>query len=193
VRPLVTSCASREARGGGTAISPQSKSYSTPGVAPGYGENPCVLNELENRGGGTETREGRGRGVVTEIIDRCQPAVRRASAAGLPSPSAGAPSCGVGSGAPRRGRPLAATNDSALTPCRVFRLQTPCSVLKQSPRLRPTDAVALFRTPRAAAPDGTGLVLNGGVGGTPGGHMSERLVQPISRMVGLEKATGREG
>ena len=56
--------------------------------------------------------------------------------------------------------------DGVPTPCRVFHRQTPCSVLEHSPLLHPTAAAALICMSPSAATDGTGLALNGGVGGT---------------------------
>jgi hypothetical protein len=89
--------------GGGAHPLPESKSHSIPGVRPGMVKRLCVINGLENRGGGSGTRGDRGAGApVTEIIDRRQRAVRLAGAAGLASPGERALSYGGGRVVPRR-------------------------------------------------------------------------------------------
>jgi hypothetical protein len=103
VRPLAISCASRECMGGGAA--PYLRASPVPSRASRRGmvKRPCVLMELEKRGGGggRQGRPWRG-GLVTKIVDRRQQAVMRAGMAGQVSPGEHAPSSGEGLGAPRR-------------------------------------------------------------------------------------------
>jgi hypothetical protein len=99
VRPLAISCASREFMGGGAAPWYASKSHSTPGVSPGHGKKTLFYQWIRESRWGWWDMGGPWRGgPVTEIIDRRQPAVMRAGAAGRASPGESAPSRGGGRG-----------------------------------------------------------------------------------------------
>jgi hypothetical protein len=133
-------------------------------------KSPCLINGLREQGGGGGTPRGSMRGgPVTKIVDRRQAAVRAAAAGYRASPGESAPSCGATPAAVPEGLsqgPVTGRRrlSRGLAPNTVF-------VLEQSFLLHPTAAAALIRTSPAAATDGTGVALDGGVGGTPGGRV----------------------
>jgi hypothetical protein len=103
VRPLVTSCASREPMGGGADILLESKSHSTPGVAPRDGEKTLVAQWIrEARRGWWEARETVARGAGDGNNRQTSAGGHAGGVAGPASPGEHAPSSGEGPGAPRR-------------------------------------------------------------------------------------------
>lgn len=102
VRPLAISCASREFMGG--AAAPRLKASPIPRRAwpRGLGIDPVLSMTYRHEAGCRETRGPWRGGLVTEILDRRQRAVRRACVAGLVSPSESPLSCDGGPSAARR-------------------------------------------------------------------------------------------
>jgi hypothetical protein len=168
VRPLAISYAPIEPMGGGADTLSESKSHSPPGVRPGHGEKALSYPWF------TRTRRGRwdaagidAWGRVTKIVDRRQASVRAAAAGYRASPGESAPSCGTTLAAVPEGLsqgPVTGRRrlSRGLAPNTVF-------VLEQSFLLHHTAAAALIHASPAAATDGTGVALDGGVGETQGG------------------------
>ena len=106
---------------------------------------------------------------MTKIVDRRQAAVRAAAAGYRASLGESAPSCGATPAAVPEGLSQGPVTGRR----RLSRGLAPNTVLvlEQSFLLHPTAAAALIRTSPAAATDGTGVALDGGVGGTPGGRV----------------------
>jgi hypothetical protein len=102
-------------------------------------------------------------------------------------------SCHVWSRHPRR----------AAAPCRVFRLQTPCSTLEQSPPHHPTALTALVRTSSTAAIEGMGVGLTGGRSACSGARAGVALakgrpdpegrLQPVRTVARAQEVRGAAG
>jgi hypothetical protein len=133
-------------------------------------KSPCLVHGLREQGGGGGTPRGSMRGgPVTKIVDRRQAAVRAAAAGYRASLGESAPSCGATLAAVPEGfsqRPVTGRRrlSRGLAPNTVF-------VLEQSFLLHHTAAAALIHASPAAATDGTGVALDGGVGETPRGRV----------------------